>query len=181
MKRTGGQIVTDFLKREGVPYIIGIPGHGVLSMFDAIRIAEKNGDLKYLQVKHEQSAVHMADGYFRACGKPLATLSSIGPGSLNTSIGLATAYVDSSAVLSICGDTHTNMMGVGVLQEIERDRDSSFLRAVEPLVKRAWRVESAGQLPRVMNRAFSQMLSGRIGPVAISRKVHCGRRPSHQR
>lgn len=168
MKRTGGQIVTEFLKREKVPYILGIPGHGVLALFDAIREADAKGDIKYLQVKHEQAAVHIADGYFRTCGKPLATLSSIGPGSLNTGIGLATAYVDSAAVLSLCGDTHTNMMGVGVLQEIERNHDSNFNRALEPLVKRSWRVESIAQLPRVMNRAFTNMLTGRQGPVMVA-------------
>lgn len=168
MKRSGGQVITEFLKREKVPYVIGIPGHGVLSLFDAIRLADEKGDIKYLQVKHEQAAVHMADGYFRACGRPLATLSSIGPGSLNTGIGLATAYVDSSAVLSLCGDTHTNMMGVGVLQEIERNHDSNFNRAIEPLVKRSWRVENVNQLPRVMNRAFGQMLTGRPGPVMVA-------------
>ena len=168
MKRSGGQVVCEFLKREKVPYVIGIPGHGVLSLFDAVRLADEKGDIKYLQVKHEQAAVHMADGYFRACGRPLATLSSIGPGSLNTGIGLATAYVDSSAVLSLCGDTHTNMMGVGVLQEIERDHDSNFNRALDPLVKRSWRVENVCQLPRIMNRAFGQMLTGRPGPVMVA-------------
>ena len=168
MKRTGGQIVTDFLKREQVPYVIGIPGHGVLALFDAIRMADEKGDIKYIQVKHEQAAVHMADGYFRVSGKPLATLSSIGPGSLNTGIGLATAYVDSSAVLSLCGDTHVNMMGVGVLQEIERAHDSNFNRSLEPLVKRSWRVEDICQLPRVMSRAFNQMLTGRRGPVMVA-------------
>ncbi|MBR4869881.1 MAG: thiamine pyrophosphate-binding protein [Oscillospiraceae bacterium] len=165
---TGGQVVMEFLKREGVPYVIGIPGHGVLSLFDALRRAEAEGAIKYIQVKHEQSAVHMADGYFRVSGKPLATLSSIGPGSLNTGIGLATAYVDSSAVLALCGDTHTNMMGVGVLQEIERTHDSNFLRSIEPLVKRCWRVENADTLARIMNRAFTQMLTGRKGPVALA-------------
>lgn len=168
MKLTGGQVVTEFLKREKVPYVLGIPGHGVLSLFDAIRLADRKGDLRYIQVKHEQTAVHIADGYYRVSGQPLATLSSIGPGSLNTGIGLATAYVDSSAVLSLCGDTHVNMMGVGVLQEIERSHDSNFNRALEPLVKRSWRCENVVQLPRIMNRAFAQMKNGRPGPVMVA-------------
>lgn len=168
MKMTGGQIILKALNQYGVPYILGIPGHGVLGLFDAVRESDSKGEVKYLQVKHEQTAVHIADGYYRMTGRPLATLSSIGPGSLNTAIGLATAYVDSSAVISLCGDTHTNMKGVGVLQEIERYQDSNFLRSLEPLVKRAWRAESVEQLPRLMRRAFSQMLSGRHGPVALA-------------
>ena len=168
MMLTGGQIIVETLKRERVPYILGIPGHGILSLFDAIREGESKGDIKYLQVKHEQTAAHMADAYFRMTGRPLATISSIGPGSLNLPIGLATAYVDSSAMISFCGDTHVHMKGVGVLQEIERYQDSNFIRALEPLVKRAWRAESAEQLPRILNRAFAQMLKGRPGPVAVA-------------
>jgi acetolactate synthase-1/2/3 large subunit len=68
--------------------------------------------------------------------------TSIGPGALNTAIGLGTAYVDSTAVLQFSGDTHVQMKGVGVLQEIERYQDSNFIRALEPLTKRAWRAES---------------------------------------
>lgn len=156
------------LKREKVPYILGIPGHGVLALFDALRKSEENGDIRYLQVKHEQTAVHIADAYYRMTGQPLATLSSIGPGSLNTIIGLATAYADSSAVISLCGDTHTNMKGVGVLQELERYQDSNFIRVMEPVVKRSWRAETTEQLPRIMSRAFGQMKNGRSGPVVVS-------------
>jgi acetolactate synthase-1/2/3 large subunit len=165
---TGGEIVLKYLEKEGVPYIIGIPGHGCLGLFDAVRKSHDEKKIKYLQVKHEQAAVHIADGYFRISGKPLAVFTSIGPGALNTAIGMGTAYVDSSAVLLLTGDTHVHMKGVGVLQEIERFQDSNFIRALEPLSKRSWRVESVSQLPRIMRRAFSQMLNGRSGPVTVS-------------
>lgn len=168
MKMTGGQYIVNYLKKEKVPYILGIPGHGVLGLFDAVRQSDEEGAVKYIQVKHEQSATHIADGYYRVAGKPLATLSSIGPGSLNTVIGLATAYVDSSAMVSFCGDVHTNMKGVGVLQEIERYQDGNFIKAMEPVTKRSWRVESNAQLARVMDGAFRNMKSGRPGPVAIT-------------
>lgn len=168
LKLTGGEIVIKYLKKEGVPYILGIPGHGCLGLFDAVKDAHEKGDLKYIQVKHEQVAVHIADGYFRISGKPLAVFTSIGPGALNTAVGLGTAYVDSSAVLVISGDTHVHMKGVGVLQEIERYQDSNFIRALEPLTKRSWRVESIFQLPKIMQRAFNQMLSGRSGPVVLA-------------
>ena len=168
MRLTGGQIVVKYLEKEGVPYALGIPGHGILGFFDALRESEKSGKIRYLQVKHEQTAAHIADGYFRMKGEPLAVFASIGPGSLNTAIGLATAYVDSSAVFEVIGDTHVQMKGVGVLQEIERYQDSNQLRAFEPLVKRSWRAESAAQLPRIMQRAFNQMLTGRKGPVVVA-------------
>ncbi len=165
---TGGQYIIKYLENECVPYVLGIPGHGVLSLFDALRESDEAGHVKYIQVKHEQAAVHMADGYYRVAGHPLATISSIGPGSMNTLIGLATAYIDSSAVLALCGDVHTNMKGVGVLQELERKQDSSFVKLIEHVVKRAWRAENAGQLPRIMESAFANMCSGRPGPAAIA-------------
>lgn len=167
-KMTGGEVVVEQLVKEGVPYIIGIPGHGILGLFDAIRKAEGEGKIKYLQVRHEQSATAIADGYYRVSGKPLATFTSIGPGTLNTSIGLGTSYVDSTAFLLLCGDTHVGMKGVGVLQEVERYSDSNIIRSLEPLSKRSWRTESARVLPRIMRRAFGQMLGGRPGPCAIS-------------
>lgn len=168
MKLTGGQIVMKYLEKEKVPYVLGIPGHGILSFFDALKESEQAGKVKYIQVKHEQSAVHIADGYFRVKGEPLAVFTSIGPGALNTSIGLGTAYVDSVPVFEVCGDTHTNMKGVGVLQEIERYQDSNFIRTMEPVSKRCWRAESVRQLPRLVQRGFNQMMTGRKGPVVLS-------------
>ena len=168
MKKTGGEVIVQKLVNEKVPYILGIPGHGVLGLFDAIRKAEAEGKIKYMQVKHEQAATAIADGYYRVKGEPLAVFASIGPGTLNLSIGLATAFVDSTPFLALCGDTHTNMYGVGVLQEVEKNHDSNIQRALEPLVKRCWRAETADQLPRIMNNAFKEMLSGRRGPCAVT-------------
>lgn len=167
MELTGGEIVVKHLVEEQVPYVVGIPGHGVLGLFDALRREEQAGTISYLQVKHEQAAAAIADGYFRVSGRPLAIVASIGPGTLNTSIGLGTAYVDSTALLALCGDTHVRMKGVGVLQEVERHQDNSILRSLEPLTKRAWRAESVQQLPRIMRRAFDQMTTGRHGPCVV--------------
>ncbi len=165
---TGGEIIVKQLVEEKVPYVLGIPGHGILCFFDALRREEKKGNIKYIQVKHEQTATSIADGYFRIAGKPLATFSSIGPGTLNTSIGLGTAYVDSTAFLQLCGDTHTHMKGVGVLQEVERYQDSNIIRALEPLAKRSWRAENVKQLPKIVHRAFNLMTTGRSGPCVIT-------------
>ena len=168
MKLTGGQMIVKYLEKENVPYVLGIPGHGILAFADALREEDAKGNIKYLQVGHEQCAVHIADGYFRVSGQPLACFTSVGPGALNTAIGLGTAYVDSSAVLQICGDAHINMKGVGLLQEVERGQDSNYIKSLEPVTKRSWRVESPGQLPRLLQRAFNQMLTGRKGPVLLS-------------
>ncbi|NCA67182.1 MAG: thiamine pyrophosphate-binding protein [Clostridia bacterium] len=167
MKLTGGEIILKKLFDEKVPYILGIPGHGVLGLFDAIRKADDEGKIKYIQVKHEQTATSIADGYYRVTGKPLAVFASIGPGTLNTAIGLGTSYVDSTAFLMLAGETHTNMRGVGVLQEVERYQDSNIIRSLEPLSKRSWRAENVLQLPKILRRAFNLMSTGRPGPCVM--------------
>ncbi len=165
MKLTGGEIIREYLIKEKVPYFVGIPGHGCLGLVDAFK--GKEDKIKIVQVRHEQSAAHLADGYYRASGRPLAIFTSIGPGAINTAVGVATSYVDSTAMLVITGDTHTYMFGRGVLQEIERQHNSDFPRILEPIVKRYWQVNRISQLPHIMQRAFNYMLSGRPGPVLI--------------
>lgn len=165
MQLTGGEIVRECLIKEKVPYFIGIVGHGCLGLVDAF--IGKEDKIKIIQVRHEQSAVHLADGYYRASGNPLAVFTSIGPGAINTAVGVATCYVDSTAVLVITGDTHTYMFGRGVLQEIERHHDTDFPRIMEPIVKRYWQVNRVDRLPHIMQRAFNYMLTGRPGPVLI--------------
>ena len=168
MKKTVSEYIVDYLIDKGVEYIIGIPGHGCLSFFDAIRDRAQKGAIKYIQVKKEMSAVHLADGYYRACGKPLAVFTSIGPGALNTIIGMGTAFVDSTPVLLFMGDAHTHMRGTGILQEIERQHDSDILSCFRPVTKRCWRIESPNQVHRIIKRAFTYMSEGRSGPVAIA-------------
>lgn len=165
-KFTGSEIVTEMLVREGVPYIIGIPGHGNLALVDAFRRYQDR--IKVIMPRHEQAAVHMADGYYRVKGKPLAVYTSIGAGASNTPIGLATAYVDSIPLLLLIGETHTYMRGVGVLQEIDRQRWSDLYRIMEPVVKKSWHVDQARQLPRAVAQAFNAMQTGRPGPALIT-------------
>ena len=165
MRLTGGEIVVEYLIRQGVPYICRIPGHGNVSLLDAV--VDRQDHLKMIQVMHEQSGVHLADAFYRVSGQPLAVTTSIGPGATNTVIGMAQAYVDSTAVLLITGSTHTYMRGHSVLQEIQCVQWSNFPRILEPIVKRYWQVSRVGQLPYVMHRAFNQMQSGRPGPVLV--------------
>lgn len=165
MRLTGGEIVVEYLMREGVPYLVGIPGHGNVALFDAL--VDRRHAIKPFPVIHEQSAAHVADAYYRVSGKPLAITTSIGPGAANTTCGVAQAYVDSTAMLVITGSVHTYMRGHSVLQEIDRTHWSNFPRVLEPVVKRWWDVTRVDQLPFVMHSAFNEMLSGRRGPVLI--------------
>jgi acetolactate synthase-1/2/3 large subunit len=109
----------------------------------------------------------MADGYFRACGRPMACSTSVGPGATNTIIGLATAYVDSTSLFYVSGSPQTYMQGHGTMQEIERQQDNAFPRITEQVTKRAWQAASVEVLPSIMHRAFSEMLTGRPGPVHV--------------
>ena len=164
-KLTGSEVIIEYLIKEGVSYIFGIPGHGCLGFTDALlRYKDK---IQVIQPKQEMAGVHMAVGYYRVTGKPLAVFTSIGPGAINTAIGLADAYVDSMPVLVLTGDTHVHMRGMGVLQEIERYKDSSMPRILEPIVKRSFELASSNQIPKIIQRAFNIMMTGRKGPVHI--------------
>jgi len=164
-KYTGGEIISKYLIKEGLKYVVGIPGHGCLALVDAFY--KDKDKLQLIQPKQEMAGVHLAVGYYRITGKPLVVFTSIGPGAINTTIGMADAYVDSMPVLILTGDTHIHMRGKGVLQEIERARDSDMPKILEPISKRSWQVSSVSQLPTIMQRAFNQMLTGRKGPVHI--------------
>ena len=116
---------------------------------------------------HEQSAVHLADGYYRATGQPMLAFTSIGPGATNTVVGMATAYVDSTAVALMTGSPHTYMRGHGLLQELERRHVADNPRIFEPVVKEWWQPSRVDELPFVLHRAWNQMVSGRPGPVLL--------------
>jgi acetolactate synthase I/II/III large subunit len=165
VRLTGGQIVAKALKDYGVTYVAGVPGHGIWSLFDAF--LEEGSKLPFIQVMHEQSAVHMADGFFRASGKPMACSTSIGPGATNTIIGLATCYADSIPVFFVSGGPATHMKGHGVMQEIERQQENAFPRITEQVTKRVYKAGRVDELPFIMHRAFSTMLTGRQGPVHV--------------
>ncbi len=162
---TGSELIVEYLIKENVPFVFGIPGHGCLGLTDAF--LRYKDQIIVIQPKQEMAGVHMAVGYYRVTGQPLAVFTSIGPGAVNTTIGLADAYVDSMPVLVITGNTHVHMRGVGVLQEVERKKDSSLPRIFEPVVKRSFELATADQVSKVIQRAFNVMLTGRKGPVHI--------------
>lgn len=164
-KLTGGQIVAKALKEYGVEYVAGIPGHGIWSLTDAF--LEEGSEIPFIQVFHEQSAVHMADGYYRVTGKPMAAVTSIGAGAANTVIGMATAYTDSTSTILITGGPPTHMRGHGLLQELERFTANDFPKVAEAVSKRHWVAHRVDELPFIMQRLFSAMKTGRPGPVHI--------------
>jgi acetolactate synthase-1/2/3 large subunit len=161
---TGAQIIAEYLVRQGVTHAAGIPGHGVWTLTDALL---DRPEIRTVQVMHEQSAVHLADGFYRACGRPMLAFTSIGPGATNTVIGMTTAYVDSTAVALFTGSTHTYMRGHGVLQEVERRHAADNPRIFEPIVKEWWQASRVDDLPFVLHRAWNAMLSGRPGPILM--------------
>lgn len=144
MKLTGGQIVAKALKANGVDYVAGMPGAGSLALLEALLMP--GTDIPFIQVMQEQSAVHLADGYFRACGRPMAVLLPV-PLGISKALGaIATALADSSAMLVISsGDS-----------EREDARATGMTR-----------VSSIQQLPQSLRQAFDLMLSGRAGPVSL--------------
>ncbi|WP_435349175.1 thiamine pyrophosphate-binding protein [Haloarchaeobius sp. HRN-SO-5] len=160
---TGGEIIAKYLEKEGVEYLAGIPGHGSTNLLDGFNDA----DIEVLQPRHEQGAVHLADGYYRACGEPMAVFTSIGPGATNTVTGVATAYVDSIPLIVFTGAPQTHEYGEGILQEIDRQKPGDFPSVMEPVTKQSFEVRDVEQLPRTLRRAFQIALSGRPGPVHV--------------
>jgi acetolactate synthase I/II/III large subunit len=162
---TGAQILVEFLVRRGVPFAAGIPGHGCWAITDAL--LDRQDAVRTIQVMHEQSAVHLADGYFRATGSPMLAFTSIGPGAMNTLVGMGTAYVDSTAVALVTGSPHTYMRGHGLLQEFERRHHADNARVFEPVVKEWWQPSRVDDLPFMLHRAWNAMVSGRPGPILL--------------
>ncbi|MCY3968145.1 MAG: thiamine pyrophosphate-binding protein [bacterium] len=162
MMQTTGQIIASALKAYGVPYVTGLPGHGNWSLLDAF--LDDNCQLPFVQVFHEQSAVHIADAHYRVTGQPIAATTSIGPGAANTVIGLATAQADSTSCLLLTGSVATHMRSHGVMQGLDR---FPFKQVTGPITKRSFEMVKAIEAPFLMHRAFNAMLSGRRGPVHI--------------
>jgi acetolactate synthase-1/2/3 large subunit len=165
MKLTGGQIVARALKEYGVEYVAGVPD--TASGRCSTRSCRKGSEIPFIQVMHEQSAVHMADGYYRASGKPMACSTSVGPGAANTIIGLATAYCDSTSLFYVSGSPQTYMHGHGTMQELERQQDNAFPRITEQVTKRAWQGQFGAGPPKHYAPCLQRMLTGRPGPVHV--------------
>ncbi|MDL5363266.1 thiamine pyrophosphate-binding protein [Halalkalicoccus sp. NIPERK01] len=160
---TGGEIIAKYLEKEGVEYLVGIPGHGSTNLLDAFN----DSAVEVIQPRHEQGAAHLADGYARASGEPMAVFTSIGPGATNTVTGVATAYVDSIPMVVFTGAPQTHEYGEGILQEIDRQKPGDFPSVMEPITKASFVVDDVERLPRTLRRAFQIAVTGRPGPVHV--------------
>ena len=165
LRLTGGEVIGRALSAYGVSYAAGIPGHGAWGMLDGLM--QPGAELPFIQVFHEQAAVHLADGYFRASGRPMAAFTSVGPGAANTVMGLATAFADSTSLIYFSGAPPTHMIGHGTMQELDRHHANDFAQLTRPVTKRQFTVDRVEQLPHTIHRAFNVMLTGRPGPVHI--------------
>ena len=164
---TGAQVVVEALKREGVEHLFAYPGGNAIPLFDALL----DSSIDTILVRHEQGAVHAADGYARATGKPGVVLVTSGPGATNTLTGIYTAHMDSVPLVIICGQTISPLLGKDAFQESDIS-GMSFA-----CVKYSYLVKDPNDLPRVMKEAFRIATTGRPGPVLIDLPKDVGSRP----
>ena len=164
-KVKGGELITDFLIHEKIPYVFGICGHGNVGILDALHQAQDR--ITLISPRHEQTAGHMADAYFRVRHEPVATLTSCGPGSANLIMSLANALADSSAFLAITANVPTQQFNRGPFQELNRHNQADFPSLVRPVVKRSYQAYRVEMLPLMLRQATTNMLSGRPGPVNL--------------
>lgn len=160
----GSEIIADYLEAESVPYVFGLCGHGNVGMLDTLR---DRTAIKTISVHHEAVAGFMADAYFRLQGRPVATLTSCGPGSAQLPVALAAALMDASAFLAITGNVSTDQFNRGPFQESGYHYQADFPTAVRPFVKRSFQATRPEQLPIMLRQGFHLMTSGRPGPVHL--------------
>lgn len=159
-KVSGGRAVVEVLRQERVTHVFGVIGTATLEIFDALYDAP---DIAYVGVRHEQNAVHMADGYARISGRPGVVLAGQpGPGATNVVTGLAEAKLAFSPVLVIAGATVTGQVDRDTFQEV--DQQALFA----PVTKKALTVATAARIPEYLDDAFRVARAGRQGPVAVN-------------
>jgi acetolactate synthase-1/2/3 large subunit len=157
MELTGSQILMTVLKEEGVDTIFGFPGGAVIDLYDEIMRAE----VRHILVRHEQGAVHAADGYARASGRVGVCLVTSGPGATNTVTGIATAYMDSIPMVVITGQVPTQLIGNDAFQEVD------IVGITRPCTKHNYLVNRVEDLAKTLKEAFHIARGGRPGPVLV--------------
>ncbi len=167
---TGAEIVIRCLKAEGVEFVFGYPGGAVLHIYDAIF---RQKDVKHILVRHEQGAVHAADGYARATGKCGVALVTSGPGVTNAVTGIATAYMDSIPMVVIAGQVPTRAIGEDAFQECDT------VGITRPCVKHNFLVRDVNQLAVTIKKAFHIATTGRPGPVVVDIPKDVSNLPAH--
>jgi acetolactate synthase-1/2/3 large subunit len=159
MARTGADVVVEALVKENVEVAFGYPGGAILDVFDKM-YASKDA-FKFVLVRHEQGATHMADGYARVTGKPGVVVVTSGPGATNTITGLCTAFMDSIPLVVITGQVPSHFIGNDAFQEAD------VTGITRPVTKHNYLVKDVNDLPRILKEAFYVATTGRPGPVLI--------------
>lgn len=165
MKKKGGDIIVDYLVEAKVPYAVGLCGHGIIGLMDSLY--SNKDKIKTMTVRHEQSAGHIADVYYRVKHEPIVTFSSCGPGSTNMVTPIATAFMDSSAFLAITGNAPTQQFNKAPFQETGRYFQGDFPSVIRNYVKRSYQAQRVDMLPAAIRQAFNECVSGRPGPVNL--------------
>ncbi len=155
---TGAQMVIRALKDQGVTHIFGYPGGAVLPIYDALFKVE---GITHVLVRHEQGAVHAAEGYARSTGKPGVVLVTSGPGATNAVTGLTDALMDSIPLIVLTGQVPTHLIGTDAFQECDT------VGITRPCTKHNWLVKDVNELSRVLHEAFEIATTGRPGPVVV--------------
>ena len=155
---SGGEMIIRALQDEGVEHVFGYPGGAALHIYDAIF---KQQAVQHILVRHEQAAVHMADGYARATGRPGVSLVTSGPGATNAITGIATAFMDSIPLVVISGQVATDLIGTDSFQETD------MVGISRPIVKHSFMIRSPDEIPEIMKKAFYIASTGRPGPVVV--------------
>ncbi|UVK76797.1 MAG: acetolactate synthase/acetohydroxybutanoate synthase, catalytic subunit [Sodalis sp. Fle] len=155
---SGAEMVVRSLIDQGVKQIFGYPGGAVLDIYDALHTV---GGIDHVLVRHEQGAVHMADGYARATGEVGVVLVTSGPGATNAVTGIATAYMDSIPLVVLSGQVASSLIGFDAFQECD------MVGISRPVVKHSFLVKKPEDIPLVLKKAFYLAASGRPGPVVI--------------
>jgi len=159
LKKTGAEILLESLRQEGVEVIFGFPGGAVLNIYDALlKYAE---EIRHILVRHEQGAVHAADGYARASGKVGVCLVTSGPGATNAVTGIATAYMDSVPLVVFSGQVPTMLIGNDAFQEAD------IVGITRPCTKHNFLVKDVNNLAITIKQAFYLARTGRPGPVLV--------------
>src|ERR671926_658254 len=155
---TGAEMVIRALADQGVEHVFGYPGGAVLPIYDALFHQEK---VRHVLVRHEQGAVHAAEGYARSSGKPGVVLVTSGPGATNAVTGLADAMMDSIPLVCITGQVPTHLIGSDAFQEADT------VGITRHCTKHNYLVRRIEDLPRILHEAFYVAKAGRPGPVVI--------------
>ncbi|PWI32032.1 acetolactate synthase 3 large subunit [Vibrio albus] len=155
---SGADMVVRSLIDQGVQHIFGYPGGSVLDIYDALH---EKSDIEHVLVRHEQAAVHMADGYARATGKTGVVLVTSGPGATNAITGIATAYMDSIPMVVLSGQVPGSLIGNDAFQECD------MVGISRPVVKHSFLVTKAEEIPTILKKAFYLASTGRPGPVVV--------------